>query len=503
MTFEDIANPVVQFCFVMIVGFVVSRILLRRRQVWRLVAQIALFILLTVVLIHNDIVPYEKAALETSTSVTLRIFTTFAKIVWWINGAWTLVAFVRVFLIFERKPREGRLLQDLVVGVIYMSAGLSIVADVFGVPVGTLLATSGVFAIILGLALQSTLNDLFSGIALNLGRPYSVGDWVVLDDGMQGKVIETNWRATYLLNGTNGLIVIPNSALAKARLTNLSSPDEQHGVTITVRLVPTTAPKFMAEVMRNVLLSSNSILANPAPSVSIDALDSQAVQLGLSFSVKNIAVTTTAKNEIFDLIYRHVKSSGYRMAPPVGSGIYGDAEALADTDKVHKISTPLSLLSNIPLFAPLTPEEKEALAGQMTRRTYRKDTVIAAQDSQLSALMIVRTGVVSITRSEDGREIELTRLAPGDCFGEGGVLMGANEVGSIRALTFVVIYELGQEHLSPLLKDRPMIAEELGQIMSQRIDAEKHLFAGGSAIGNAQGGSLATRIRNLFQLPHD
>lgn len=105
MTFEDIANPVVQFCFVMIVGFVVSRILLRRRQVWRLVAQIALFILLTVVLLHNDIVPYEKAGLETS--VTLRIFTTFAKIVWWINGAWTLVAFVRVFLIFERKPREA------------------------------------------------------------------------------------------------------------------------------------------------------------------------------------------------------------------------------------------------------------------------------------------------------------------------------------------------------------------------------------------------------------
>lgn len=259
----------------------------------------------------------------------------------------------------------------------------------------------------------------------------------------------------------------------------------------------------MAEVMRNVLLSSNSILANPAPSVSIDALDSQAVQLGLSFSVKNIAMTTTAKNEIFDLIYRHVKSSGYRMAPPVGSGIYGDAEALADTDKVRKISTPLSLLSNIPLFAPLTSEEKEALAGQMTRRTYRKDTVIAAQDSQLTALMIVRTGVVSITRSEDGREIELTRLAPGDCFGEGGVLMGATEVGSIRALTFVVIYELGQEQLSPLLKDRPMIAEELGQIMSQRIDAEKHLFAGSGAIGNAQGGSLATRIRNLFQLPHD
>ena len=75
-----------------------------------------------------------------------------------------------MFLIFERRPREGRLIQDLVVGLIYLGAGLSVVAYVFSAPVGTLIATSGVFAIILGLALQSTLSDVFSGIALNLSQ---------------------------------------------------------------------------------------------------------------------------------------------------------------------------------------------------------------------------------------------------------------------------------------------------------------------------------------------
>ena len=79
------------------------------------------------------------------------------------NAAWVLTGFARVFLIFERRPREGRLMQDLIVGLIYLSAALSIVAYVFSAPVGTLIATSGVFAIILGLALQSTLADVFSG----------------------------------------------------------------------------------------------------------------------------------------------------------------------------------------------------------------------------------------------------------------------------------------------------------------------------------------------------
>ena len=106
------------------------------------------------------------------------------------------------------------------------------VAYVFNVPVGTLIATSGVFAVILGLALQSTLADVFSGIALNLSKPYGVGDWLSLGNGIEGKVVETNWRATYLINGANDLVIVPNSDLAKARLTNLSSPQRTHGVTL-------------------------------------------------------------------------------------------------------------------------------------------------------------------------------------------------------------------------------------------------------------------------------
>ncbi|WP_167858605.1 mechanosensitive ion channel family protein [Methylobacterium nonmethylotrophicum] len=119
---------------------------------------------------------------------------------------------MRAFIIFEHRPHEARLLQDLLVALIYVGAGLSIVAYAFGVPVGALIATSGVFAIILGLALQSTLNDLFSGIALNLGRPYAIGDWIVLKDGTEGRVIETNWRATHLIGGSNDLIILPTAA---------------------------------------------------------------------------------------------------------------------------------------------------------------------------------------------------------------------------------------------------------------------------------------------------
>jgi small-conductance mechanosensitive channel len=173
-----------------VLGALVTRVLLRRYPARRLVFQLAFFLALTALLYHHGIVPYEIA--PDTTPAYERVFVAAAKIIWWINAAWVLTGFTRVFLIFERRPREGRLIRDLVIGLIYLSSALSVVAYVFSAPVGTLIATSGVFAIILGLALQSTLADVFSGIALNLSKAYEVGDWIVLSDSFEGRVVETN-----------------------------------------------------------------------------------------------------------------------------------------------------------------------------------------------------------------------------------------------------------------------------------------------------------------------
>ncbi|WP_457300866.1 mechanosensitive ion channel family protein, partial [Phyllobacterium sp. P5_D12] len=220
---QAIVDPTIQAGTLAVVGVFTTRVGLRGFPKIRFAGQVFFFVALTVLLLYHGIVPYQEE--PQASEAFERIFIALAKIIWWINAASALVGFVRVYLRFEGQPREGRLVQDLVVGLIYLGATLSVVAYVLGVPVGTLIATSGVFAIILGLAMQSTLSDVFSGIALNLGRPYSIGDWIVLNDKIEGRVVETNWRSTHLLNSTNDLVVLPNSFLAKVGLTNLSSPD--------------------------------------------------------------------------------------------------------------------------------------------------------------------------------------------------------------------------------------------------------------------------------------
>jgi small-conductance mechanosensitive channel/CRP-like cAMP-binding protein len=501
MSFGEIAvlpgDPIVSTGILAVVGAVVTQVLLRNHPTRRLVGQLVFFVALTALLLHHGIVPYEPGPADASK--LQRVFVGLAKVIWWINAAWSLISVVRVFLIFERQPREGRLLQDLIVGMIYVGAILSVVAYVFNAPVGTLIATSGVFAIIVGLALQSTLADVFSGIALNLSKPYGVGDWVALGNGIEGKVVETNWRATHLLNGASDLVIVPNSDLAKARLTNLSSPQRSHGVSLTVRFKPNRAPSAMVDVMRSVLLSGNSILAMPEPTAQVKALDASAVELELSFRVADIAAVGPARSEIFDLIYRHAKATGLELATPGTAN--PSIPANLDREDRSSRATARRLLDAITLFSSLSEEERDALALTMTRRSFSKDEIMAAQGAVPKSLMIVRSGVAAVTRHDQARESELRRLAPGDFFGEGGLLTGAGEPGTVRALTNVVVYEVTQDSLAMLLRDRPSMAEELGTLLARRSgDDGRHSEKGPQTSGALTVSRLTERIRHLFEL---
>jgi hypothetical protein len=255
----------------------------------------------------------------------------------------------------------------------------------------------------------------------------------------------------------------------------------------------------MADVMRSVLLSSNSILAEPKPAIEVLSLDGSAIELELSFRVADIAMAAKAKSEILDLIYRHAKAAGLALSPPEGAGV-ALAAPHADEPMFGHHSTPRRLLDAIALFASMTEDEKEVLASTMVRRTFRKGEILAEQGAVLKSLMIVRSGVASIVQRDGAQETELGRLAPGDFFGEGGLLTGAGESGTIRALTFVVVFEITQEGLAPLMQDRPAIADELAALLAKRNASELLRLGHGDAAATATILPLGARIRHLFDL---
>jgi small-conductance mechanosensitive channel len=313
--FGDYHSPALALINILgLAGIVVWHLQGHRRPIARLIAQILFFAGMTAVLGLNAILAYRIDA--TQLDGIAAFFAISARILWWTHFAWATIGLVRLYLLVRGTPRDAHLPQDLLVSVIYLGVALSIMAFVFGAPIGTLVATSGAVAIIVGLALQNTLADVFSGIALTLGQPYVIGDWVLSSDGTEGRIVETNWRATHLLTGAHNVAILPNSVLAKVGITNLSRPDESHGVSLTVRIAATSAPHFAESALGSVLQSCERIVKEPPPIIALKAIDAVAIEADLLFRVSSPANRTPAINEIIDLIHCHFQANGLFLAMP-------------------------------------------------------------------------------------------------------------------------------------------------------------------------------------------
>jgi CRP-like cAMP-binding protein len=95
---------------------------------------------------------------------------------------------------------------------------------------------------------------------------------------------------------------------------------------------------------------------------------------------------------------------------------------------------------------------------------------VVGSDAVTDYLMIVESGVVSVEVTTPSGVVEPVRLGPGDAVGEAGVLAGLPVRAKLIALTQTVIYRLNKTDLTPVLKRRPDIGQQMCQVLSQRED---------------------------------
>jgi CRP-like cAMP-binding protein len=261
------------------------------------------------------------------------------------------------------------------------------------------------------------------------------------------------------------VVVLPNSFLAKLGLTNVSRPDETHLVSLIVRVAPTRMPSIILDVMQSVLLSCNSIVKEPPPTVALKGLDATALEVALLYRVASPSQRIPARNEVLDLVYRHCKSAGLLLAMPPSATVAMQSLPTEETADPPRV-TPLELIEAIPIFGALTKDERRALADATSLREFRKGETIVRQGEMLAALMMVRAGVIAMRCGDE----DFGRLAPGDFFGETGLLAGLGEPCTLEALTRVTVYEIDQRAFAPLLANRPAMAEDLALSLSRRAE---------------------------------
>jgi small-conductance mechanosensitive channel/CRP-like cAMP-binding protein len=466
----SIAEAIVRDPLIPILGLfaicgLLAHFLFKEHPTGRAIVRVVILLLLTIALLHADIVPYQPLVL-TGTPFS-DVAHAILKIAWWLLAAWFLVALLRAVLVFRTSPREAKLVQDLLAGVIYLAAVFAIISYVFDLPIQGLLATSGVVAIILGLALQSTLGDVFSGIVLSFSRPYRPGDWISVEGGTDGRVIELNWRATYILTARRDLAVVPNSTIAKSKIVNVSSPSGLRGTSITVQVDAQAPPARCSEILERAIRNSRLIVASPAATITIKVITAAYTEFEIAFFVEELASTVKAQNELFDFIYRHLATADIDLAaPPNGSSVGSGREHRSGTER---------LLELVAIFAAFTAEERGAIAAKLKERSFDEGDTVIEPGVVPQSLFIVGSGVLSFTRLEIEGDIELLRLGPGDHFGEIGLLTGAAATVRISALIPSTVYELAKADLMPILESRPQVAKELCRALA-RLQAAGRLI---------------------------
>ncbi|MBD1936554.1 mechanosensitive ion channel family protein [Microcoleus sp. FACHB-68] len=112
--------------------------------------------------------------------------------------------------------------------------GILTILQTLGFSITPILATLGIGGLAVALAFQDTLSNLFSGLYLIISRQVRTGDYVKLETGQEGYVIDITWRNTIIKELPNNVIIVPNTKLASAIFTNYHLPAKEITVQVQV-----------------------------------------------------------------------------------------------------------------------------------------------------------------------------------------------------------------------------------------------------------------------------
>jgi small-conductance mechanosensitive channel/CRP-like cAMP-binding protein len=452
-----VKDPLVSGLVLVALDVALWRLMLPRNDTLRLLLRLVIFGLLTALLFGSGLSPLATAPWPESPPRHLAA--QFLAIVWWLNGARLLT--LTLDLHFRRRDwHRERLFQDVLGAVVFLAAIVASLAFVLGLPVTGLVATSGALAIVLGMAIQSTLSDVFAGIVLNTTEPYHIGNWISVD-GVEGKVLEMNWRATHLLTSQGNIVIVPNSVAAKAKITNNSRPSSLHGVSISLEISPEERPANVLGALERAIAGISTVMKDPPPYALVKKASSNSIEYQVTAYIDDMSRKTSVNNALYDLCHRHLAAAGIELHPL----------SVAAPPKRDIASSRQRLLSHVELFSTLQGEELDALSMRLSRHEYEADQTVIGSEAVTDYLMIVESGVLSVAIDGPAGLVESIRLGPGDAIGEAGVLAGLPVQAQITTVTRTVIYRLDKADLTPFLKHRPEIGQQMCRLLSERQES--------------------------------
>jgi len=177
---------------------------------------------------------------------------------------------------------------------VFILGAVILLKSALGIEVTPILTALGVGGLAVALALQDTLSNLFGGFYVAVAGQIRRGDYIKLNTGEEGYVNDIGWRSTIVRSLGNNMIIIPNSKLSQAIVTNFHLPEKRMSASLQVGVGYDSDPDHVERVLLDVAAQATrevpGMLAEPAPSVSLDpGFGDSSLGFTLSFYVAEFA----------------------------------------------------------------------------------------------------------------------------------------------------------------------------------------------------------------------
>jgi small-conductance mechanosensitive channel len=363
------------------------------------------------------------------------------------------------------------------------------------VNLGALFTTSALFGVILGLALQDTLGNLFAGISLQADRPFQVGD--VITVGAQrhtGVVEEISWRAIKIRTFTNHVVLIANSNAAKEPI-EVCPRENQNARLVFFNALYTDSPAKTIHVIREAVRGADNVSERVTPIVRIRNLAEDGVDYEVKYWLEDYAKYNDTDALVRQRIWYAFRRAGLNFAYPTRT-LYVERPgriAMRDGDGGAIVER----LSAVDLFAPLSVEETGTLAQAAVRHVFAPGELVIRAGDPGSSMFVVHNGRVQVQVNENGRPRTVATLNEGDFFGEMALFTGEPRTANVLALEETEVLEIGHAAMKRIFDNNPDLVESLSFIMAERRQGLASQADPEAATANTKAGILSS-IKRFF-----
>ena len=412
----------------------------------------------------------EPPGMMVETSISLGVnFLRIVKILLWMALVISVIRFIGSTILSTIRGNQsevGSLVKTVLSIILYIVSFFIIFQTQYPeVPLAPLFTGSTILGIVVGLALQDTLGNLFAGIALQADQPFQVGDVVTMSDRKGGVVESVSWRGVKIRTFQNKLLVISNSVLGKEMI-EVAPRQNLNARLVFFNTEYSDSPAKTIQVVRDAVRQVENVSPKIRPVVRIRNLGDN----GLDWEVKYWMEDYTKYNDTDALIRQRIwyvfNREKIEFAYPTHT--VHMAEKREETTFVEYISTVSEHLQQVPLFVPLAEEELQRLAKASTTRVFAPGEAIVRRGMEGNSMFVIIRGSVKVQIPENDYQKTINKLTANDFFGEMSLLTGQPRTATVIAEEETEVIQIKKTAIRPLFEANPQLMKAICDIIEER-----------------------------------